>query len=94
VGRVNLLMLAVDHGLDHFICAWPALSQSEFEVMDCPRSMADDDWRDNSLPGGVPPDVPFRGGEESRPRLGRAVFPLHAMDRQLEENFDSQIFRQ
>ena len=44
VGRVNLLMLAVDNGTDRFICAGPVLSHYEFEVIGDPRRISDEEW--------------------------------------------------
>lgn len=68
VGRVNLLMLAVDIGPDRFICAGPVLSHYEFEVIGGPRRISDQEWqgqrggwsgpRPGILDGGYPSDVP------------------------------------
>ena len=59
VGRVNLLMCAVDNGTDHFICAGPVLSHYEFEVLGDPRRVSDNEWS-GMVPGSgaFPPDVP------------------------------------
>src|SRR6185436_18999307 len=45
VGRVNLLMLAVDNGPDRFVCAGPVLSHYEFEVTGNPRRLSDEEWQ-------------------------------------------------
>jgi len=45
IGRVNLLMVAVDNGSDRFICAGPVLSHYEFEVLGPPRRISDEEWR-------------------------------------------------
>jgi len=66
VGRVNLLMLAVDKGNDRFICAGPVLSHYEFEVIGDPRRISDQEWGGSVegfggsgiLDGNYPPDVP------------------------------------
>lgn len=64
VGRVNMLMLAVDHGGDRFICAGPVLSHCEFEVTGDPRRISDVEWRGGAsrfgpriLDGRFPTDV-------------------------------------
>jgi hypothetical protein len=57
VGWVNLIMMAVDNGGDHFICAGPVLSHYEFEVVGDPRRLNDEEWRGivgNNFPGDVP----------------------------------------
>ena len=65
VGRVNMLMLAVDHGGDRFICAGPVLSHYEFEVTGDPRRLSDEEWKGGArrfgpriLDGRFPTDVP------------------------------------
>ena len=45
VGRVNLLMIAVNNGPDRFVCAGPVLSHYEFEVIGEPRRISDEEWR-------------------------------------------------
>ena len=45
VGRVNLLLLAVDNGGDRFICAGPVLSHYELEVIGDPRRLNDEEWQ-------------------------------------------------
>ena len=45
IGRVNLLMLAVDNGSDRFICAGPVLSHYEFEITGDPRRLSDQEWQ-------------------------------------------------
>jgi len=45
VGRVNLLMLAVDSGTERFICAGPVLSHYELETIGSPRRLNDLEWR-------------------------------------------------
>ena len=57
VGRVNLLMLAVENGADRFVCAGPVLSHYELEVIGAPRRISDEEWRgilQNNLPSDVP----------------------------------------
>ncbi len=44
IGRVNLLLIAVDNGADRFICAGPVLSHYELEVIGPPRRLSDDEW--------------------------------------------------
>jgi hypothetical protein len=44
VGRVNLLLIAVDNGPDRFVCAGPVLSHYEFEVIGTPRRLNDEEW--------------------------------------------------
>jgi hypothetical protein len=66
VGRVNMLMLAVGHGADRFICAGPVLSHYEFEVTGDPRRISDSEWKGGAsrfggsriLDGIFPTDVP------------------------------------
>jgi hypothetical protein len=64
VGLVNLLMLAVDNGADHFVCAGPVLSHYELEVTGPPRRLSDQEWsggpfaRSGIINGNFPPDVP------------------------------------
>jgi hypothetical protein len=53
VGRVNLLMLAVDNGSDRFVCAGPVLSHYEFEVTGNPRRLSDQEWQ-YVMGGGFP----------------------------------------
>jgi len=43
VGNMNLLIIAVDNGLDRMICAGPVLSHYEFEVLGVNR-LSDADW--------------------------------------------------
>ena len=57
VGRVNLLMMAVDNGHARFICAGPVLSHYEFEVVGEPRRFSDEEWR-AALNNDLPVDVP------------------------------------
>src|SRR5262249_26535549 len=57
VGPVNLLMIAVDNGADHFVCAGPVLSHYEFEVIGAPRRISDEEWQAIRL-GNFPDDVP------------------------------------
>ena len=57
VGRVNLLMLAVDNGPDRFICAGPVLSHYEFEVIGAPRRISDEEWRGSGVGGNNPPGI-------------------------------------
>ena len=57
VGRVNLLMIAVDNGPDRFVCAGPVLSHYEFEVIGEPRRLNDEEWQGIQR-NDFPPDVP------------------------------------
>lgn len=45
IGRVNLLMIAVEHGADRMIFAGPVLSHYELEVVGDPQRLADIEWR-------------------------------------------------
>jgi len=56
IGNVNLLLIAVDNGADHFICAGPVLSHYEIEVIGGPRRLPDNEWED-ILIGTFPADV-------------------------------------
>jgi hypothetical protein len=63
VGRVNLLMIAVDNGADCMIFAGPVLSHYEFEVIGDPRRISDEEWSNQAWPPGIlqgnfPADVP------------------------------------
>jgi len=57
VGRVNLLMIAVDNGPDRFVCAGPVLSHYEFEVVGEPRRISDEEWRGVGARGSNPPGI-------------------------------------
>jgi hypothetical protein len=57
IGPVNLLMIAVDNGSDHFVCAGPVLSHYEFEVIGAPRRISDEEWQSIQW-GSFPDDVP------------------------------------
>ena len=57
VGRVNLLMIAVENGADRMVFAGPVLSHYEFEVIGAPRRMNDEEWR-NIQWQNFPADVP------------------------------------
>ena len=57
VGRVNLLMIAVDSGAARMVFAGPVLSHYEFEVLGEPRRLNDEEWK-NALRGQFPSDVP------------------------------------
>jgi len=57
VGRVNLLMIAVDSGADRMVFAGPLLSHYEFEVIGEPRRLNDEEWK-SALRGRFPSDVP------------------------------------
>jgi hypothetical protein len=73
VGRVNLLLCAVDSGSDRFVCAGPVLSHYEFEVLGAPRRISDQEWGGpiadvdgpfvQIIDGVFPPDVPAGGIE-------------------------------
>ena len=76
VGKVNLLMLAVDNGLDRFICAGPVLSHYELEVIGDPRRITDQEWHGDDargspfsgiLVGRFPSDLPASRIEGLRP---------------------------
>jgi hypothetical protein len=56
VGAVDLLMIAVDNGTFHFVCAGPVLSHYEFEVIGDPRRISDEEWQ-NIRWGNFPDDV-------------------------------------
>ena len=66
IGRVNLLLLAVERGSDRFLCAGPVLSHYEFEIVGEPRRLVDAEWstmNGRGRGGGVlnnvfPADVP------------------------------------
>jgi hypothetical protein len=58
VGRVNLLMMAVENGPDRFVCAGPVLSHYEFEVIGSPRRLDDDEWQTIASGPSFPPPVP------------------------------------
>jgi len=61
VGRVNLLMVAIDSGGDRFVCAGPVASHYEFEVTGAPRRLSDEEWKViayNPQSPQVPSDVP------------------------------------
>ena len=76
VGRVNLLMLAVDSGADRFICAGPVLSHYEFEVTGAPRRISDQEWAGRFL-GDLslfPPDVPANRFEGLAPPVWTQSF--------------------
>lgn len=45
VGRVNLLLLAVENGGDRFVCAGPVLSHYEFEITGDPHRLNDEEWQ-------------------------------------------------
>ncbi len=59
IGRVNLLLIAVDNGADGFICAGPVLSHYEIEVIGPPRRLTDEEWAGwgGILDGNFPADV-------------------------------------
>ncbi len=56
VGRVNLLMIAVEAGVDRMVFAGPVLSHYEFEVTGSPRRLNDVEWHAIQLQQ-FPPDV-------------------------------------
>ena len=68
VGRVNLLMLAVENGGDRFICAGPVLSHYELEVTGTPRRLSDEEWQ-NILNGSFPVDTPSQRFEGLTPPI-------------------------
>jgi len=55
VGRVNLLLIAVEHGTNRFVCAGPVLSHYEFEVTGSPRRISDTEWKVGTQLGGDAP---------------------------------------
>jgi len=67
VGRVNLLMIAVDNGSDRFVCAGPVLSHYEFEIIGAPRRLNDKEWQAMILWSNLPPDIPASGIEGLAP---------------------------
>jgi len=66
VGRVNLLMIAVNSGADRMVFAGPVLSHYEFEVIGEPRRISDGEWR-RILQNNLPSDVPASRFEGVRP---------------------------
>src|SRR5439155_9846393 len=66
VGRVNLLMIAVENGPDHFLCAGPVLSHYEVAVLGSPRRLSDEEWR-GVLANNFPSDVDSRRMEGLSP---------------------------
>lgn len=82
VGRVNLLMLAVDNGDDRFVCAGPVLSHYEFEVLGSPRRLSDEEWAGNGkrtgiLDGNFPNDVPSSRIEGLKPPVWTEGYLAH-----------------
>jgi len=88
VGRVNLLMLAVEQGGDRIVCAGPVLSHYEFEVIGEPRRLIDSEWAGGGegtrnpngiLQGAYPGDVPATRFEGLRPPVWTRGFlvPAH-----------------
>jgi hypothetical protein len=72
VGRVNLLMLAVDNGGDRFVCAGPVFSHYELDVLGPPRRLSDVEWAGEFrgiIRGDFPSDVPARRIEGLAPPL-------------------------
>lgn len=64
VGRVNLLMMAVDNGAERFLCAGPVASHYELEVIGAPSRLSDADWKQLSglgFSGGEPVTSPIEG---------------------------------
>ena len=61
VGRVNLLMIAVENGADRMVLAGPVLSHYEFEVLGDPRRLNDIEWTGilNPFSATFPLDVPL-----------------------------------
>jgi hypothetical protein len=61
VGPVNLLMMAMDNGIDRFVCAGPVLSHYELEVIGDPRRISDEEWQSiiswNSFPDDLTPSL-------------------------------------
>jgi hypothetical protein len=57
IGRVNLLMIAVENGADRMVFAGPVLSHYEFEVTGSPRRLNDDEWRRMYQWQQFPPDI-------------------------------------
>jgi hypothetical protein len=53
VGRVNLLMIAVDNGLDHMVYAGPVFSHYEFEQAGTTR-LSDEEWKTKISGSGKP----------------------------------------
>lgn len=66
VGYVNLLMMAVESGVDRFVCAGPVFSHYEFEVTGDPRRINDQEWQE-MLSGPLPEDVPRSRVEGLKP---------------------------
>lgn len=87
IGRVNLLMLAVDNGAERFVCAGPVLSHYEFEVIGEPRRLSDLEWGGENvegewispgiLDGTLPPDVPADRIEGLAPPVWTRSYLVH-----------------
>lgn len=66
IGRVNLVMIAVENGADRMIFAGPVLSHYEFEVIGAPRRLNDEEWQ-RIQARDFPPDVPASRIEDLGP---------------------------
>ena len=63
---MNLVLIAVDNGLDRFVCAGPVLSHYELEIIGDPRRLNDEEWQ-LILRSSFPPDIPADGIEGLAP---------------------------
>lgn len=68
IGYVNFLLIAVQNGIDRFLCAGPVLSHYEFEVIGPPRRLSDEEWQ-TVLKGTALPDHPTIEGFTPPPPL-------------------------
>ena len=68
IGYVNFLLIAVQNGVDRFLCAGPVLSHYEFEVIGPPRRLSDEEWQ-KVLQGQALPDAPTIEGFTPPPPL-------------------------
>ena len=77
VGRVNLLMIAVDNGPDRFVCAGPVLSHYEIAVLGAPRRLSDEEWR-GIIANNFPSDLGARRIEGLSPPVWTRSYLLPA----------------
>ena len=63
---MNLVLIAMDNGLDRFVCAGPVLSHYELEIIGDPRRLNDEEWQ-LILRRNFPPDIPADGIEGLAP---------------------------
>ena len=53
VGRVNLLMIAINNGINRMVYAGPVLSHYEFELVGAPQRLSDLDWNARLAKAGI-----------------------------------------